>query len=103
MSPKYTHPRPNLYASDEGFSVEVLGRTGLRYREGDRTIFIDSEVLATRTPAIGIGSWSITRWDAPNEGDSLTDKDRKRIVDNIRQALEAHGTELQDADKDRTF
>jgi hypothetical protein len=28
-----------------GFSVEVLGRTGLRYREAGRQMFVDSEVL----------------------------------------------------------
>ena len=31
--------------SSDGFSVEVLGRTGLRYREGDRQMFVDSEAL----------------------------------------------------------
>ena len=41
----FTSPRPNLYESSEGFSVEVVGRTGLRYREADREMFVDSEVL----------------------------------------------------------
>ena len=29
----FTTPRPNLYESSAGFFVEVLGRTGLAYRE----------------------------------------------------------------------
>ena len=36
---------PNIVESSDGFSVEVLGRTGLLYREGDRKMFVDSEVL----------------------------------------------------------
>ncbi len=39
-------PRTNVVESDEGLSVEVLGRTGLRYVEGDRVLLLDSEVLA---------------------------------------------------------
>jgi hypothetical protein len=41
----FTSPRPNLYESSDGFSVEVLGRTGLCYREASRQMFVDSEVL----------------------------------------------------------
>jgi len=39
-------PRVNLIASDEGFSIEVLGRTGIEYREGERAMIVDAEVLA---------------------------------------------------------
>jgi hypothetical protein len=41
----FTSPRLNLYESSDGFSVEVLGRTGPRYREERRQMFVDSEVL----------------------------------------------------------
>ena len=41
----FTSPRPNLYESSDGFSVEVHGRTGLCYREAGRQMFVDSEVL----------------------------------------------------------
>jgi hypothetical protein len=38
-------PEPNLIESSAGFSVRVLGRTGMRYIEGGRSVWIDSEVL----------------------------------------------------------
>ena len=41
-------PRANLVESDEGFLVEVLGRTGILYKERDHVMFVDSEVLALR-------------------------------------------------------
>src|SRR5262245_49392708 len=45
----YVHlTRRNLYVSSDGFSMEVLGRTGLRYREAGREMFVDSEVLTDR-------------------------------------------------------
>ena len=37
--------RTNVVESDEGFSVEVLGRTGIKYTEGSKTLIVDSEVL----------------------------------------------------------
>lgn len=46
MSEWFSEPRANLIESDAGFSVEVLGQTGIRYSEGGRTAFVDSEVLA---------------------------------------------------------
>jgi hypothetical protein len=42
-------PRVNVIQSDEGFSVEVLGRTGLLYTEGSKSLHIDSEVLVGPT------------------------------------------------------
>ena len=36
----------NVIVSDEGFSVKILGKVGLRYKEGSKTMFIDSEVMA---------------------------------------------------------
>jgi hypothetical protein len=44
----FTIPKINVVAGDEGFSVEVLGRTGIEYREGGNAAFVDSEVLVTR-------------------------------------------------------
>jgi hypothetical protein len=41
----FTSPRANFYESSDGFSVELLGRTGFRYREAGRQMFVDSEVL----------------------------------------------------------
>jgi hypothetical protein len=88
-----TSPRPNLYVSDEGFSVEVLGRTGLRYREGGKEIFVDSEVLAGPSGMLVYKS-SIERWAPPNAGVTIGDIDRARIAENIRATFRAQGFEI---------
>jgi hypothetical protein len=94
MPPKFSKPRANLYQSDSGFSVEVLGRTGIRYSERGRTMFIDSEVLATPR-AIALYANSIRAWDPPHEADSIGAEDRDRIVENVRLALASDEAELQ--------
>ena len=52
----FFRPRVNVVESDAGFSVEVLGRTGIRYREGDKSIFVDSEVLNGPSGMVVAGS-----------------------------------------------
>jgi len=94
MSGRFSSPRPNLVESDEGFSVEVLGRTGLRYAEQGRTIFIDSEVLAT-ADAMALYSVSIGAWDPPHENDVLSQTDREDIIDKIRRAFTSQGWTLE--------
>ena len=87
-------PRVNVIASDEGFSVEVLGRTGLRYVEGNKAMRVGSEVLAA--PAgIAVHPASITRWDPPHSDDVIDDATRERIVENIRRAFGFSGTEIE--------
>ena len=87
---EFTVPRPNRYESSRGFSVEVLGRTGLRYVENERTLFVDSEVLAAPSGML-IYRDSIKSWDASEEVEPLSEVARKRIVDNIRAALGSQG------------
>ena len=82
---KFSSPRANVVEGDNGVSVEVLGRTGIRYSEGERSCFVDSEVLAT--PAIAVWPSGIRRWDPPHADDPLTDDDRRRILQNIADAF----------------
>ena len=89
----FTSPRPNLYVSSDGFSVEVLGMTGLRYVEGDKQLFVDSEVLAGPS-GMGVYKSRIKRWDSPHETDVITDSDRDRIIENIRKAFRFQGFEI---------
>jgi hypothetical protein len=79
----FTIPRVNVIVSDEGFSVEVLGRTGIDYREGDRSMFVDSEVLLK---GIAIFRRSIKAWRPPHDAEPITE--RERILANIRKAIE---------------
>jgi hypothetical protein len=47
----FTEPRVNLFVSDEGFSVQFLGRDGIEFKEGEKSMRVDSEMLA---PPYGI-------------------------------------------------
>jgi hypothetical protein len=83
----FTVPKVNVVSSDEGFSVEVLGRTGIEYREGDKSMFVDSEVLATGH-GIAVFRNSIKAWRSPHEKEQITAEERQRILGNIRRAIE---------------
>ena len=89
----FTTPRPNLFESSEGFSVEVLGRTGLCYRENGRQMFVDSEVL-TGSSGMMIYRESVGKWDPPHGNISITESDRARIIENIRNAFRFQGFEI---------
>jgi Immunity protein 74 len=85
--------RSNVYESSDGFSVEVLGRTGLRYREAGRQMFVDSEVL-TGPSGIAVYKDTIQKWDPPYDNVPVTDSDRDRILKNIREAIRLQGFEI---------
>ena len=89
----FTTPRPNLYESSDGFSVEVLGRTGLCYREAGRQMFVDSEVL-TGSSGMCVYKATIEKWDSPHENVPVPDLDRDRILKNIRDAFRFQGFEI---------
>lgn len=89
-----TVPRPNFYLSSGGFSVEILGRTGIAYCQKGRRMFIDSEVLM---PPAGLLIYrdSIVGWQAPHSADTLEEAEREQIVRNIVDALGSQGVEVQ--------
>jgi hypothetical protein len=89
-----TVPRPNFYLSSEGFSVEVLGRTGLCYCDHGRQMFVDSEILM---PPAGILIYrdSIVGWQSPDSGVAIDDVQREKIVRNIVDVLGSQGIEVQ--------
>jgi hypothetical protein len=84
---------PNIVESSAGFSVEVLGRTGLSYREGQRKMFVDSEVVMGPSGMLIYGT-SIVRWDPPHDSEPLEKADRERILANIREAFRFQGFEI---------
>ena len=89
----FTSPRPNLYESSEGFSVEVLGRTGLCYREAGRKMSVDSEVV-TGPSGMAVYKDTIQKWDPPDEKILLTGPDCDRILNNILEAFRSQGFEI---------
>ncbi|MCL4486770.1 MAG: Imm74 family immunity protein [Chloroflexi bacterium] len=84
--------RENLIESDEGFSVEVTGRVGLRYREADKVLDVDSEV--GEHPYMVIYGDSLKRWEPPHEDDLLDDRKRSQIIENIRRAFQSQGLDI---------
>jgi hypothetical protein len=93
MVEQFSQPEANVIESSEGFSVRVLGRTGMRYSEGPRFVLIDSEVLATpRTMAMA--KESIRVWEGV-QPEAVSVDDRDRIANNIRRAFEACGYVLE--------
>ena len=73
--------------------MEVLGRTGLRYRETGRQMFADSEVV-TGPSAIAVYKDTIQKWDPPYDNVAVLDSDRGRILNNIREAFRSQAFEI---------
>jgi hypothetical protein len=69
------------------YKVIAKGRSGLTYKEGDKTITVDSELLS-ESLGIAIFIDSIKSWDAPYNEDPLSDEDRSRVIQNIKKDLE---------------
>ncbi len=92
----FSIPRVNVIASDQGFSIEVLGQVGLRYEEEGKTIFVDSEVLAPGARASMI-IWPsrMDRWDPPHADEAVDADTRQRIVERIREAFRFRGLEIE--------
>lgn len=87
-------PRPNVIESDEGFSVEVIGRTGLLYTEGTKILHVDSKVLAGLAD-LGIYQNSIKSWDATYQHELIDENKRAAIVDNTRRVFHFRGVEIE--------
>ena len=73
--------------------VEVLGRTGLCYREDGRQMFVDSEVL-TGSSGMAVYKDTIQKWNPLYDNVRVTDSDRDRILNNIRDAFRSQGFEI---------
>jgi hypothetical protein len=86
----FFRPRVNVVENDEGFSVEVVGRTHVRYREGERSILIDAEVLAPGR-GIAIFTKSIKAWNAPHDQEAMSEEQKIAIAENIRRAIAFEG------------
>lgn len=93
MEEWFSEPEPNLIESNAGFSVRVLGQTGLLYTEGNRSVWINSEVLA-KPGAAAMFKDSIKTWEGEGGGPA-SEADRDRIASNIKRAFEFCGYELE--------
>jgi hypothetical protein len=86
-------PKVNVIESDEGFSVEVLCQRGLRYTEGEKSLRVSSEMLATDwDTAMVVYKSSIHHWDPPYSHEVI---DPDKIINNIRDAFRFKGHEIE--------
>jgi hypothetical protein len=85
--------RINVIESDEGFSVEVLGRTRILYTERTKKLHVDSEVLAGPSGLV-IYKASFQAWDPPDDNETIDENKRNAILENIRQAFSFRGVKI---------
>lgn len=85
----------NTITSDEGFALKVLGgRGGLRYREGNRSVDIDSE-FSGGTKGVILYLDSIKWWVSPDGRQEISHAERLRIAANVERAFAADGYVLE--------
>jgi hypothetical protein len=84
---------PNTVVSDEGFSVQVLGRTGLKYTEGTKEMRVDSVVLAGPHGMV-VYSASVRTWAPPHQEEVVDEYVRARIIENIKRAFKFEGFDI---------
>jgi hypothetical protein len=89
----YKRIYPNTIESADGYSVRVLGRVGLLYVEGNRSIRIDSEVNAPKE--IALYKDSIKTWDPPYDKDAVDEDERDVIIGKIQRAFHSQGIYIQ--------
>jgi hypothetical protein len=68
--------------------VQILGRAGLRYREGARSVSVDGEMGGGPVDFIVYVN-TIAIWEQKKE--RIDSAERLRIVENIRRVLEENG------------
>jgi hypothetical protein len=89
---EFSYPRSNLIVSRRGFSVEVRGRSAIRYEEHGTVMQIFAEWLVGPEQKIALRRRDVRAWEG-HEGE-VAEQDRIRIVENIRRAFTFKGWTL---------
>jgi hypothetical protein len=84
---------PDRFQVDGASSVEMVDRYKLRYREGDRVLYVAQDLQADPHEVV-IDRQSLKAWEPPNEKDRLDETDKDRIIENMRRAFVAQGYHL---------
>ena len=71
----------------KGYKVKLLGRAGIMYQEGDKSLIIDSELLPGAKYDIVIYKDSIKQWQPPHTEDKISEDERTRIKNNVMTSL----------------
>jgi len=90
----FTKSGGKVIESDTGFAVEICIPVGLRYTELGKTMEVDSEVLAGPSGLV-VYSRSIKSWEPPHHNEPIDADARRRIMDNIRDAIRFEGFNAQ--------
>lgn len=80
-----------MFFSKRDYKVKVTGRAGLIYKEGKKSMKVDSEMLTGSNYDIVVYKGSISKWDPPFEEDSVGKDEQNRILENIKSDLKEHG------------
>ena len=91
----FNSPRVNVIENDSGFSIEILGRTGMEYREENKVMFIDSEIAMTDVPTVAIWKDRIRAWNPPHDSEEITEEKRMQILKRICAALKWRNTQVE--------
>jgi hypothetical protein len=90
----FAEPEPNRFESSDGYSVEILGRSRIKYSEKDRSTSIQSEALAT-IGSMALYDDSLIHWDSPHEAELLTIETRNKIISRVDAAFAWRGYKLE--------
>lgn len=86
--------RENVIESDEGFCIEILGRTGLHFTEKTKTYYVDSELLAG--PSGLVVYKDNIRLLAQSSSNKAVDRHTVNdIVEKVRRAFRCLGFEIE--------
>ncbi|WP_041623071.1 Imm74 family immunity protein [Spirochaeta thermophila] len=80
--------------SDEGFSIVILNKDTLQYKEGDKKLTLNSELLA-REGGFVIYKDAITNWDSPYHDIRISQPERDQILEKIKMLLSAENINVQ--------
>jgi hypothetical protein len=84
--------RPARYRIDADRFVDRVDETTLRYHEHNRSIMVGYEAL--KGGEMGLFPSQIERWEPYRDGDVVDEAERKRILENVRRALESRGIKV---------
>ncbi len=83
---------PNRVVSDDGFEVRIESRGTIVYREGDRKLVTNSELLVA-DEGILLYRNSLAQWTVP-PGKVISETKQEAIARNIESALSLRGLKL---------
>lgn len=74
----------------EPFTVRPIGRDTFEYREGERCVIVEGEMLIAN-PAFMIFAESIKQWQSPHEHESISAAKRREIIARVGEYLGRSG------------